>query len=110
MISINLSWKCESGEQIIFVEVLLIQRILCGFLLAVDGGWAVWTNWDACSVTCGYGTQRRSRTCTNPSPEYGGLDCSGTSQETMKCFGGNCTGTYWMVANVPLKTRLVIFQ
>ncbi|XP_078333125.1 SCO-spondin-like isoform X2 [Crassostrea virginica] len=58
---------------------------------AVDGGWAEWTNWDACSVTCGYGTQRRSRTCTNPSPEYGGLDCSGTSQETMKCFGGNCT-------------------
>ncbi|KAK7506180.1 hypothetical protein BaRGS_00002292, partial [Batillaria attramentaria] len=33
----------------------------------VDGGWSNWFT-SACSVTCGSGTQTRTRTCTNPSP------------------------------------------
>jgi len=38
----------------------------------VDGGWSKWT---ACSKACGNGT--RTRTCTNPRPQYGGKSCSG---------------------------------
>ena len=36
----------------------------------INGGW---TDWGECSETCGGGTQ--SRSCTNPSPLYGGLEC-----------------------------------
>lgn len=59
----------------------------------MDGGWTNWSNWGTCSTTCGYGQKRRFRSCSNPSPEYGGLDCSGDNTELMNCFGGNCTGT-----------------
>ncbi|HBO97992.1 MAG TPA: hypothetical protein DD648_08315 [Candidatus Omnitrophica bacterium] len=43
----------------------------CG---AVDGGWGNWVT-GSCSVTCGGGTQTDSRTCNNPSPSCGGLEC-----------------------------------
>lgn len=58
---------------------------------AVDGGWTNWSDWGSCSTTCGYGQKRRFRSCSNPSPEYGGLDCFGESTELMNCLGGNCT-------------------
>ena len=44
--------------------------------LPVDGGWS---EFSACSVTCGGGT--RTRTCTNPVPANGGADCVGPATE-----------------------------
>lgn len=57
---------------------------------AENGNWTAWNDdsWVdiiACAGTCGPGggigegskTQRRTRTCTNPTPAYGGADCSG---------------------------------
>ena len=52
---------------------------------AVDGGWS---NWTACSQTCGGGTH--SRNCTNPSPRYGGKNCTGPSEE--QCHAEHCPG------------------
>lgn len=40
-------------------------------LTPINGGWS---DWSACSKSCGGGTQ--SRTCTNPAPANGGADCS----------------------------------
>ncbi|KAL9968789.1 hypothetical protein ACROYT_G020914 [Oculina patagonica] len=56
----------------------------------VDGDWSDWSEWGACSVTCGGGTQQRSRTCTNPPPSNGGAQCSGDSTESQECNDNSC--------------------
>lgn len=56
----------------------------------VDGNWALWASWDTCSVTCGGGTQSRTRSCTNPAPQYGGAGCPSTGYEMQSCNTHNC--------------------
>lgn len=52
----------------------------------VNGGWA----WSACSVACGGGTQT-AISCTNPTPAYGGSQCSGSVGQTQACNTQACT-------------------
>lgn len=54
-------------------------------LFLVHGGFTTWTVWGPCSQTCGEGTQRRSRQCTNPAPRHGGNDCTGSYEEFQTC-------------------------
>ncbi|XP_071083513.1 thrombospondin-1-like [Haliotis cracherodii] len=59
----------------------------------IAGGWSAWTEWtpiDECPALCGGGKAdlTRSRTCTNPSPQYGGADCVG--QATQTTIMGDC--------------------
>lgn len=51
----------------------------------VDGGYSSWGSWSPCSVTCGVGNKRRSRTCTNPRPAHGGKNCDGNSVQSKNC-------------------------
>ncbi|KAK6171215.1 hypothetical protein SNE40_019451 [Patella caerulea] len=58
----------------------------------VDGGWSEFKEFGSrttCSASCGTGTQTRTlnRTCTNPAPANGGLDCDGdlTKTEVVNC-------------------------
>ena len=44
-------------------------------LLKVDGGYTTWSAWGACSQTCGNGFHTKTRTCTNPQPQFNGLSC-----------------------------------
>jgi hypothetical protein len=58
-----------------------------------DAAWAVWGSWSACSHTCT--TQAapkriRYRTCTNPSPNYGGRICSDPSPFTQSTSITTC--------------------
>ena len=60
---------------------------------AVNGMWSLWTEWQQCPVSCGDGFQTRSRTCTNPEPQHGGLSCAGDDQEPQGCSTGvTCEG------------------
>eukprot|EP01006_Ploeotia_vitrea_P028505 TRINITY_DN61182_c0_g1_i2.p1 TRINITY_DN61182_c0_g1~~TRINITY_DN61182_c0_g1_i2.p1 ORF type:complete len:763 (-),score=91.44 TRINITY_DN61182_c0_g1_i2:106-2394(-) len=66
----------------------------------VTGGWATWGSWATCTVTCGGGTQTRTRTCTNPTPANGGNECQltaggrgTTEQQQQNCNQGACPTT-----------------
>lgn len=54
----------------------------------IDGGYTQWSNYSECSVSCGDGLRTRTRTCTNPVPQYGGRNCShlGETKQTQPCF------------------------
>ncbi|XP_078591867.1 SCO-spondin-like [Branchiostoma floridae x Branchiostoma japonicum] len=51
----------------------------------LDGGWADWSSWTECDVSCDGGVQTRWRTCTNPTPKDGGQDCYGDWMEMNSC-------------------------
>ncbi|XP_053383246.1 thrombospondin-1-like isoform X2 [Mercenaria mercenaria] len=63
-------------------------------LCEVDGSWSPWSNWSDCDVTCGNGTQVRTRACTDPAPQYGGLDCLGNDTDTKSCQNKPCPGKW----------------
>ena len=51
----------------------------------------VWSDFEACSKSCGGGTQ--IRTCSNPAPANGGKDCVGDATRvcnTQACPGAAC--------------------
>ncbi|KAI8779431.1 hemicentin-1, partial [Biomphalaria glabrata] len=53
--------------------------------VVVHGEYSPWTEWGACSTSCGKGSKTRRRTCDNPRPENGGRDCIGPSVENTNC-------------------------
>ncbi len=61
-------------------------------LFSVDGDWSTWTAWSGCSTNCGKGTQKRTRTCTNPTPVNGGQTCPGNPVQKRPCSEEDCPG------------------
>ena len=62
--------------------------------LTVDGGLTDWSIWSTCTLSCGIGTQSRSRSCINPEPQYGGQDCEGALSESQDCNISPCPSMY----------------
>ncbi|XP_077984887.1 uncharacterized protein LOC144439473 [Glandiceps talaboti] len=56
----------------------------------VDGQWSKYNLWSECTATCGGGTQYHTRTCDEPAPLNGGLDCYGVASETRSCNDKEC--------------------
>ena len=62
-------------------------------LLIVDGKWGDWASWGTCTVTCGGGSQTRTRLCNNPIPQGSGNHCSidgTTDNEVLDCNTASC--------------------
>ncbi len=57
----------------------------CTVNCPINGVWTAWSNWNKCSAVCGNGNRLRTRTCSNPAPQYGGQDCSGSGEQTKDC-------------------------
>lgn len=70
----------------------LSVNLVCLFFYSpsVHGNWASWASWGSCTVTCGGGTKDRSRTCTNPAPQYLGNDCVGSGADRTDCNTHHC--------------------
>ena len=57
----------------------------------VQGGWSTWSRWSYCNVTCGAGHRTRTRSCNNPKPQNGGLECLGEAEQVEECHAlRNC--------------------
>ena len=58
----------------------------------VDGGWSAWSDYSACTVSCGTGITYTTRVCDNPKAEHGGKECVGDSQFRTQCDMPPCKG------------------
>nr|XP_048286978.1 hemicentin-1 isoform X1 [Myodes glareolus] len=56
----------------------------------VDGKWAAWASWSACTVSCGGGARKRTRACSDPAPQYGGSQCEGSDIQSDFCNSDPC--------------------
>ncbi|XP_047125755.1 torsin-1A [Hydra vulgaris] len=56
----------------------------------VNGGFSEWSSYNECSLTCGGGIKKRSRTCTKPTPACNGDLCNGVRLETQSCNTQKC--------------------
>ncbi|XP_013396642.1 uncharacterized protein LOC106163560 [Lingula anatina] len=70
----------------------------------INGNWGDWSQWSACSVTCGGGERVRIRMCNNPAPENGGATCPGLDEER-EC---NCEPTTCAVNSLSAEPELQI--
>ncbi|XP_074919520.1 SCO-spondin-like [Chelonoidis abingdonii] len=70
-------------------------QLNCSFTRCpLDGGFAPWSLWTPCSVSCGgLGHMTRARGCTNPPPANGGKDCVGLRTDIKYCQTADCPVT-----------------
>jgi hypothetical protein len=51
----------------------------------IDGGWSEWSDNGLCDKECGGGMLIQSRTCTEPTPAFGGSGCIGDPTQSIPC-------------------------
>ena len=67
-----------------------LQKWISISLNLVDGNWAAWSEFGDCSAECGDGIQTRTRTCSDPAPEFDGKPCDGEATEEKACKLKEC--------------------
>ncbi|WAR30275.1 ECT-like protein, partial [Mya arenaria] len=65
-------------------------QLFCNLCYAVDGHWSDWGPWSECTVSCGSGPRSRVRSCDNPPPVRGGVDCFGSDHDQDVCVLETC--------------------
>ncbi|CAF2496701.1 unnamed protein product [Rotaria sp. Silwood2] len=65
----------------------------------LDGGWTSWSSWFICEQVTGEKCQCRTRTCTQPTPQFGGRLCQGPNVEITRCevHGGWSPWSDWSI-------------
>ncbi|CAL4126751.1 unnamed protein product, partial [Meganyctiphanes norvegica] len=53
----------------------------------IHGGWTSWSSWGTCFSDCEH---HRLRSCTNPTPQHGGTNCTGDDTLSKECTGDLC--------------------
>ena len=71
------SFTNEAAKRVV-TEVEDCEASACN---AVVDGWASWSSWGGCTVTCGGGRRSRNRDCPSLAPEKGGVPCAGDAVE-----------------------------
>lgn len=56
----------------------------------IDGDWGSWSEWSRCTFSCGEGFKQRNRTCSDPEPDFGGMDCMGNATDVITCNTHPC--------------------
>ncbi|CAI5454808.1 unnamed protein product [Caenorhabditis angaria] len=81
LVSVNKNSSISHTWQSICVSTEPVDRKI--------GGWSSWSEWSACSETCGSGRQRRVRYCNEPVPKRSKY-CDGPLIETQECALSKC--------------------
>lgn len=77
-----------------FISRAFIKSLYLQWSYSVNGGFTTWTDWSPCRpFPNGTWVQSRGRSCTNPVPAYGGLDCVGSLNEVTS--DGCVKGKQW---------------
>ena len=62
--------------------------------VGTDGGYSKWSDWSACSVTCGGGLMWKRRQCNSPKPSGDGKTCKeqnlGPDKQSKACNTQKC--------------------
>ncbi|CAF4416781.1 unnamed protein product, partial [Rotaria sp. Silwood2] len=62
------------------------QLLTCPILnVTIDGGWTSWSSWFMCQQETGEKCQCRTRSCTQPKPQFDGEFCQGNYIEISQC-------------------------
>ncbi|CAF3442509.1 unnamed protein product [Rotaria sp. Silwood1] len=62
------------------------QLLICPILnITIDGGWTPWSSWFMCQQETGEKCQCRTRSCTQPKPQFDGKSCQGNHIEISQC-------------------------
>lgn len=80
----------------------------CMYIFSVNGSWSAWSLWNGCTTTCGGGRNTRNRTCTNPSPQYGGEHCKGSTTDDVLCGMLLCPSMYIYVFQMSKHTIIIL--
>ena len=72
------------------LNIVIIETAL-SYLTVVDCQLSTWSEWVDCSVTCGGGTQLRSRLVAQAA-QNGGSQCGGSLVESQICNNQSCLG------------------
>ena len=66
----------------------MIVKGLIWYISGDDRLWSQWSDWDSCSVSCGGGLMKRTRTCKGP--DFTGAKCIGPFEEITSCSDFDC--------------------